>query len=270
MNDFSDLQGLVIDMDGVLWRGGKLLPGVKSTFATLRRLEIPFVLATNNASQTFEAVDARMSEIDIQLRPEEVLTSATGAAEFLRREVAEGSHVYAIGNPALHKALTSAGFRVEESSDGVEAVVVGIDWTLTWEKLAEAAYALEAGAYFLGTNPDMSFPTERGLSPGNGAILAALEAATGRTATMYGKPEPHLYTDALLRLATPADHTVALGDRLDTDILGGQRAGLSTALVLTGVTSAEELAKSKIRPDWVFEDLEELRRALPGTPYLQG
>ena len=149
-----------------------------------------------------------------------------------------------------------------ESGDDVIAVVVGMDWSLTWEKLAEANYALMSGAFFLGTNPDVSFPTERGLAPGNGAILAALETATGRKATIFGKPEPHLFLEALQRTETPASHTVAIGDRLETDILGGKRAGLPTALILTGVTTQEQAASSDIQPDWVFESMEELSREL--------
>ena len=108
----------------------------------------------------------------------------------------------------------------------------------------------------------MSFPTERGLAPGNGAILAALETATGREATMFGKPEPHLFLEALQRTETPAAHTVAIGDRLETDILGGKRAGLPTALVLTGVTTQKQVDSSDIQPDWIFEGLEELCREL--------
>ena len=263
MKRFSELQGLIFDMDGVLWRGGKPLPGIESTFSLLRRRGTPFVLATNNATQTFEEVRARMEAVGVSIQPHEVLTSAVGAASYLRKHVPEGSAVYAVGVPALRRALEQAGYLVQESSEGVAAVVVGMDWSLTWEKLAEACYALMDGAFFIGTNPDLTFPTERGLAPGNGAILAALEAATGREAIIFGKPEPHLFTEALQRIGTPITHTVAVGDRLETDILGGKRAGLPTALVLTGVTTAEQVASSDLQPDWIFEDLEELSRALP-------
>ncbi len=262
MDDFSELQGLIFDMDGVLWRGGKPLPGVGTTFSILREHDIPFVLATNNATQTFETVRSRMEEMGVAIQQDEVLTSAVGAASFLKQHVPVGSSIYVVGDPALSTALEEAGYLVQESSDDVRAVVVGMDWSLTWEKLAEANYALMSGAFFLGTNPDVTFPTERGLAPGNGAILAALETAAGRKATIFGKPEPHLFLEALKRLGTPATHTVAIGDRLETDILGGKRAGLPTALVLSGVATRDELAQSDIQPDWVFEDLEALSREL--------
>jgi 4-nitrophenyl phosphatase len=262
MKHFSKVQGLIFDMDGVLWRGGQPLPGVQRTFSLLRLRQIPFVLATNNATQTFDKVRARMESAKVAIEEHEVLTCAVGAASHLKQYVPEGSRVYAVGDPALFDALAESGFVVQESSDGVDAVVVGMDWSLTWEKLAEASYALMEGAFFLGTNPDVSFPTERGFAPGNGAILAALETATGREATIFGKPEPHLFSAALEMLGTPASHTVAVGDRLETDILGGKQAGLPTALMLTGATSAEDLASSDLEPEWVFEDLVELSQAL--------
>jgi len=262
MKKFSELQGLIFDMDGVLWRGGKPLPGIENTFSLLRERRIPFVLATNNATQTFDEVRSRMENVGVSVEQNEVLTSAVGAANFLKQHVPEASSIYAVGEQALRDALEEAGYFVKESSNNVAAVVVGMDWSLTWEKLAEANYALMNGAFFLGTNPDVSFPTERGLAPGNGAILAALETATGREATIFGKPEPHLFLEALRRINTSATHTVAIGDRLETDILGGKRAGLPTALVLTGVTTEDLLDQSDIQPDWVFRDLEELSSEL--------
>ena len=262
MKHFSEAQGLIFDMDGVLWRGGKPLPGIRSTFSLLRERQIPFVLATNNATQTFGQVRSRMENAGVEIFPNEVLTAAVGAASYLAQHVPAGSSLYVVGGVALRHALEEAGYQVMDSGDDVIAVVVGMDWSLTWEKLAEATYALMSGAFFLGTNPDVSFPTERGLAPGNGAILAALETATGRAATIFGKPEPHLFLEALQRTGTPATHTVAIGDRLETDILGGKRAGLPTALVLTGVTTRNQVDSSGIQPDWVFEGMEELSSEL--------
>ena len=262
MKDFSELQGLIFDMDGVLWRGGKPLPGLRATFSLLRKRQIPFVLATNNATQTYEEVRSRMENAGVTIQQNEVLTSAVGAAGYLQRHVPPGSSIFAIGGSALRDALEEAGYLVQESSEDVAAVVVGMDWDLTWEKLAEANYALMNGAFFLGTNPDVSFPTERGLAPGNGAILAALEATAGHKATIFGKPEPYLFLEALHRMETSATHTLAVGDRLETDILGGKRAEMPTALVLTGVTTKEQVAISDIQPDWIFADLLELSREM--------
>ena len=260
----KDLQGWVIDMDGVLWRGETPLPGLQEFFGLLRDRKLGFILATNNARQTAERVQAKLASFGVSIHPEQVLTSSVGAAAHLRSQLPEGSPVFAIGEQGLIEALEAAGFPVVPTAEGARAVVVGIDSELNWKKLAEAAYALQNGALFLGTNPDVSFPTERGEAPGNGATLAALTATTGRQPMVFGKPEPHLFRQALARLGTRPERTVALGDRLETDILGGSRAGLRTILVLTGVTSRSDLAGAEIQPDWVFEDLVELWRALQG------
>lgn len=262
MGELRDIDGFVIDMDGVLWRGAQLLPGVGEFFELLRARYLPFVLVTNNASQTPEEVRGKLDVFGIAVEQEEVLTTASGAAEYLLNQRPGGGRVYAIGEPALRQALTTAGFELVDQADDVDAVVVGIDFDLRWKQLERAAYALNKGAFFLGTNPDRSFPTEHGLAPGNGATLAALQAATGCEPTIYGKPEPHLFTDALKRMGTKAQRTLALGDRLETDILGGQQAGLETALLLTGVTDAEMLERSRIQPDWVFEDLTAVIEAI--------
>lgn len=262
MGKLSEIQGFVIDMDGVLWRGARLMPDVDAFFELLRARYLPFVLVTNNASQTAEEVRGKLDVFGISIEAKDVLTSASGSAEFLLEQKLDSPRVYVIGEPPLRESLKAAGFQISKRADGVSAVVVGIDFDLRWKHLEQAAYALENGAFFLGTNPDRSFPTEHGLAPGNGATLAALEAATGREPTIYGKPEPHLFTDALKRMGTRPERTLALGDRLETDILGGQRAGLNTALVLTGVTDAEMLERSRIQPDWVFEDLAAVTEAI--------
>lgn len=262
MADLSTIDGLVIDMDGVLWRGGRPLAGLEAFFTLLRARKLPFVLATNNATQTPERVRAKLHDFGVAVEPLEVLTSAAGAARFLREAQPRATRVYAIGEDGLRQALQAEGFEIADHADGVEAVVVGMDFSLKWESLEQAAYALNRGVYFLGTNPDRSFPTEYGLAPGNGATLAALQTATGREPVIYGKPEPHLFLHALDRTGTAAERTLAVGDRLETDVLGGQRAGLMTALVLTGVADSAELENSEVVPDWVFEDLAALTAAL--------
>jgi 4-nitrophenyl phosphatase len=129
---------------------------------------------------------------------------------------------------------------------------------LTWNKLATAALLIQAGATFIGTNPDLSFPTELGLVPGNGAQLAAIEVTTGVTPIVVGKPEPRMYEEAMRRLGARPETTAVLGDRLDTDIAGGVRTGLPTILVLSGITTEADLVSSPVRPDLVCKDIEEL------------
>ena len=238
------------------------LEGVPEFFALLRRHSVAFILVTNNASKSPELVQARMASMGVDIRPEEVLTSGQGAAAFLRGVLPEGAQIYVIGENHLREALSLAGFRPLDHGDSVEAVVVGLDAQLTWSKLTEATRAIAEGALFIGANPDPNIPVERGLEPGTGAILAALQAATGRSPTVVGKPEPHLFQEALKRLGSDPTKTWVVGDRLETDILGGQRAGLPTVLILTGVTRPSDLKDSDLQPDWVYPDLPALTAAL--------
>lgn len=267
MSDLSSIQALVIDLDGVIWRGETALPGAHEFFDMLDERKIPFVLATNNAATSPEQVSRRLELIGIQASTEDVLTSGLASAEFLRRELPPGASIYAIGENPLKTALAHAGFSLTQDANDARAVVVGLDRQMTWEQLAEAALAIQAGTLFLGTNPDVTFPIERGLVPGNGALLAALETATGVKAMIIGKPEPHLYLQAIARLQTEPKHSLVVGDRLETDILGGQRAGMMTALILTGVTQRHELASSPIQADYVFDDLPQLQRTMMGTSF---
>ncbi|UCF62543.1 MAG: HAD family hydrolase [Anaerolineaceae bacterium] len=264
MSDLSHIQALVIDLDGVVWRGQTALPGAIEFFEMLTKRKLPYVLATNNAATSPEQVNRRLDLMGIAASPEDVLTSGLASAEFLRQELPPRASIYAIGEDPLINALVKAGFSLAQDANDARAVVVGLDRQVSWEQLAEAALAIQAGALFLGTNPDVTFPVERGLVPGNGALLAALETATGVKPMIIGKPEPHLYLQAIAHLQTGPKHSLAVGDRLETDILGGQRAGMMTALILTGVTQREELLTSPIQPDFVFDDLHQLRHTLLG------
>ncbi len=257
MDRLPKIRGLIIDMDGVLWRGNEPLPGLHELFRAMRRLALPFVLATNNASASPSTVGEKLASMDVEIKHEEILGAAQATSAWLSQQQPAGTSVYVIGENALCEALSSAGYKLSTRSDGVHAVVVGFDREVNWSKLKEATLAIQEGALFVGTNPDPSFPFERGLAPGNGAVLAALEAATGIKPVIIGKPEAPLFEQALERVGSPPEKTLVLGDRLETDILGGARAGLLTGLLLTGVTKPEDLADSSIQPDLVFKDLPE-------------
>jgi 4-nitrophenyl phosphatase len=255
MDRFPKIRGMIIDMDGVLWRGKEPLSGMPELFSMMRRMTLPFVLATNNASASPASVQAKLAAMGVEISREEVLGSAEATVAWLSQRQAPGTSVYVIGEDALCDALAQAGFKLPTRSDGVRSVVVGIDREINWSKMTEAVLAIRAGALFVGTNPDPSFPFKRGLAPGNGAILAALQAASGVKPVIIGKPESPLFEQAMQRIGTAPEETLVLGDRLETDILGGKQAGLRTGLVLTGVTSQDDLADSPVQPDWVFDDL---------------
>ncbi len=258
------IQSLIIDMDGVLWRGAKPLPGVADFFNFLRARGIPFLLVTNNATRTAESLVERLGGMGVTVSPSQILTSAKAAALYLQRELPAGSHVLVVGEEGLLETLKTAGFSTEpaDSADGgrpAAAVVVGLDRQVTYQKLLAAASAIRGGARFIATNTDATFPAEQGLAPGAGAIVAAVQTATSVAPAVMGKPHRPMFDVALEILQTPPEQTAMLGDRLDTDILGAQGAGLATILVLTGVTTAEEARASTIRADWTFSDLIELR-----------
>jgi 4-nitrophenyl phosphatase len=257
------MRAAVIDMDGVLWEGNRPLPGLADFFEALRARQICFVLATNNASQTPEQYLAKLARMGVTVSRDEIFTSSLATALLLRERSPNGARVFAIGEDGLTQALSEAGFTLGGIyENGADYVVVGMDRGLTWDKLATATLNIRAGATFVGTNPDLTLPTERGLTHGNGAILAALQAATTARPIVIGKPEPTMYQQAMKRLGCEPAVTVGIGDRLDTDILGAVRAGLPSLLVLSGVSRREDLDKVDFRPTWVRQDIQEVAREL--------
>ncbi len=255
-----DLRGFIFDLDGVIYRGETALPGAREFLATLREASVPFVFLTNNSTTPPRLVAERLGRMGIPAAPHEVLTSAEATAAILADEM-PGCRVLVVGERGIWEALTAAGLVVVEGQDQAEAVVVGLDRECTYARLREAALAIRRGARFIATNTDRSLPTEDGFIPGAGALVGALEIATDVRARVIGKPSPDIFAQALRRLGTPAQATAVVGDRADTDIIGGQGAGLRTIALLTGAGTAEEFAALQPPPDWIFRDLLQLRRA---------
>jgi 4-nitrophenyl phosphatase len=245
-------------MDGVLWHGNKPLPGLHAFFAFLRERGIQFVLATNNSSRLAEQYAQKMAGFGVTVRPQDILTSSQATAAYLMTVATPGTRVYHIGEVGVARSLEHAGFVLSEY--GAEYVVVGWDRHLTWEKLATASLLIYGGAKLVSTNPDTSYPEERGIVPGNGAQVAALEVATGQKAQTIGKPEPLMYQEAMRRMGANAQETAVVGDRLETDVLGGVRAGISTILVLSGIGSQAQVDASPFKPDLVCSGIEALTK----------
>ena len=190
--------------------------------------------------------------------------SAQATASYMADHFREAAKVLVIGDTGLLTALKQAGFTLVKSAAEAEVVAVGMDPTVNWRRLAEATLAIRAGAAFIGTNPDTSFPNERGQVPGNGAILAALQAASGQEPLVIGKPDIHLYQQALDMMGVAVEKMLIVGDRLETDIQGGINLGAPTALILTGVTDEAMAKASDIKPTYVFKNLPELLVKLQG------
>lgn len=260
--DFSGVQGVISDMDGVLWRNLDPQPGLHEFFSLLHDRGIPYVLVTNNSSHTPQEYVTKLAGMGITTTSDHILNSAEAAANYVGSR-SPGARVYAIGGSGVTHALSAHGLSVTQSIDTQEAdyVVVGWDRELSWQKLATATRLIHRGAIPIGTNPDRTFPMEAGLAPGNGAQLAALEAATGVEPIVVGKPERLLYEQAMARMSTSPGATLMIGDRLDTDILGAAQLGMPTALVLTGISGRDALVRSPIRPTGVYDDLPALVHA---------
>jgi len=273
METFNNIRALIIDMDGVLWHGTQAMPGLVEFFQTLNDLDIRYILATNNASLTPEQYVTKLAKMGVTVNQKQILTSGMATAFYLSEKInPKETRVFVVGEdgatqPLLELGFTLTGLYEVNNSDkpeqkGADIVVCGKDETLSWAKLATASLNIRAGASFIGTNADTTLPTEHGVTHGNGAILAALEVATGVTPTIIGKPEPIIYQQALGLLGISPDETVALGDRLETDILGAVRTGIRSIMVLTGISSVADLQDSDYQPTWVMDDIRAVTKAL--------
>ncbi|MEW6179571.1 MAG: HAD-IIA family hydrolase [Chloroflexota bacterium] len=250
------IKALILDMDGVLWRGKQPIGDLASIFSKITALGLKYTFATNNAVGTIGQYVQKLRDFGVQVTPQQVINSPMAVAHHLKQMYPQGGSVFLIGEAGLVEALQETGF--SHSDDGVVAVVAGLDRQFTYEKLRKASLLIQKGIPFIGTNPDKTFPSPEGLTPGAGSILAAIETASGVSPQIMGKPYPHLFNLALQRMGTKPEETLVVGDRLDTDILGGQNTACKTALVLTGVTSLEEALAWQPQPDLIADSLASL------------
>lgn len=258
--DLGSIRAVLFDMDGVIYRGAQPLPGVNELLEFLGEHEIAYACITNNASRTPQQFAEKLRAMGLQIPADRIMTSSVATNVYLRSIAPRGTPVYAVGMDGLIQPLFGDGYFVLEEKTP-SYVVVGVDFEITYAKLRAACLAIRAGASFIGTNPDKTFPAEDGIVPGCGALLAALQAATDQKPMIIGKPEPGMFIAAMALLEAQAPTTLMIGDRYDTDILGAAGAGLRTAMVLTGVSSAADVEREPIKPDAIFADLPELLRA---------
>lgn len=256
----------VFDLDGVLFRGETVIPEAPPALARLRAQGKRLRFLTNNSTQARRVYAEKLSHLGMPCAAEEIVTSASATAAYLVQRGAAGRTVFVVGGPGLCEELERAGMRVRTVADppqgdrAIEIVAVGLDKAFRYETLLRAQQALLRGAEFLATNRDSQYPVEGGVIPGGGSIVAAIAAAAEREPLTIGKPERHSLEGILKETGVPASEAVLVGDRLDTDILCGNRVGVGTTLVLTGVNTREQAlaAPPDQRPDRILETLDAL------------
>lgn len=263
---------LFCDLDGVVYAGANAIPGAVEAInaATAQGVHVGYL--TNNASRTDAVVAEQLRAFGLDVAPSDIVTSPQAAVELLRGLVPDGSTVLVVGGDGLTTELESAGFRVTRSAeDSPAAVVQGFHPSVGWLDLAEASYALRGGGIpWIATNQDWTIPQTRGIAPGNGTLVSAVHIATGLLPIVAGKPERAIFDTAVARFGAKAP--LMVGDRLDTDILGANRAGIASATVLTGIDGPKQLlaAREEERPSFILADLGELHLPYPAVERAEG
>ncbi|CAN5198212.1 HAD hydrolase-like protein [soil metagenome] len=273
MSGRTPLDGVALvltDLDGVIYKGPNAIPyAVESINALHAAIRVAYI--TNNASRTDATVAAHLTDLGLHASAEDVVTSPQAAVTLLKELVPAGSTILVVGGDGLVDELTKAGFEVTRSAfDNPAAVIQGFAPDVSWTHLAEAAFALNGEGTsgdlpWVATNTDWTIPQARGTAPGNGTLVSAVHTAVGRLPVVAGKPEVPIFREAMTRFGTQA--AVMIGDRLDTDILGANRAGIPSILVLTGIDRAKQVlgAVPQERPTYIIEDLRQLHEPYPET-----
>ena len=248
----------LLDVDGVLVRDSEPIGGAAAALADLNDAG-RVLLLTNNSTRSRTQHAERLVRLGFGVRVDQVLSSSYLAAEYLR-DTHDLASVWVIGEDGLRDELVAAGHRLADRPEVADAVVVGMDRQITYDAIADGLRALRSGARFVAVNEDATFPTPNGVQPGAGAMVGALRGMGFSPGVVIGKPSPIAFDIALRRLDVAPERVVMIGDRLETDILGGRDAGLDTAFVLSGISTREEMDGLGIRPTWIAEDLAALVR----------
>lgn len=247
-------QGYLLDLDGTMYRGTERIDAGKRLVDRLAEAGIPYIFVTNNSSRRPDQVADKLKKMELRAEEKNIMTTSMATAKYIRKTYGRVK-VYAIGEIGLRDALEAEGLTLSEEQ--AEAVVIGLDREITYEKLAKACLFVRSGAVFLSTNADKAIPTERGMLPGNGSLTSVVAVSTGVDPVFIGKPEAVIMEQALEALGTSKQETLMVGDNYDTDIQAGIRAGLDTLIVFTGVTNKKELAEKAMQPTWQTESLDD-------------
>jgi 4-nitrophenyl phosphatase len=238
----SHIKALILDMDGVLWKADAPIGDLPAIFERIRQRGLKYVFATNNGTRTPQEYQEKLAELGVKIDAAQMVTSAMGVAFLLAKQFPKGTRVFVIGEEGVRAALKEKGFEIlnVENAQQAQVFVMGIDRSITFQKMMEATLLVRAGIPFYATNTDKTFPTPRGEIPGAGAWISVIVTASGVEPIVAGKPFPYLMELSLEKLGTTKAETLVVGDRLETDIAAGQAVGCPTALVLSGVSQRSE------------------------------
>ncbi|MFW5745814.1 MAG: HAD-IIA family hydrolase [Spirochaetota bacterium] len=253
--EFSAKAGFICDMDGVIYHGNRLLPGAERFVAWLKSNDKKFLFLTNSSERSPKELCQKLSRLGIEVGEEHFYTSALATAEFLAGQTHGGS-AYVIGEAGLINALYNAGITMNDVNP--DYVVVGESPSYSYAKIERAVRLVRSGARLVGTNPDVTGPGEDGIVPACGSLTAPVELATGSKAYYAGKPNPLMMRQAIKRLACRREESVIVGDRMDTDIVAGVESEIDTVLVLSGVTSRDDLVHFAYRPRVILDGVGEI------------
>ncbi|MBK9926955.1 MAG: HAD-IIA family hydrolase [Anaerolineales bacterium] len=256
----SHIKALIIDMDGVVWKGDTPIGDLAAIFNRIRERGLKFVFATNNSTKTSEQYVQRLAKFGVDVEPWQVITSSQAAAHAVAKKFAPGTKIFIIGEDGVQMALEEKGFEIVsiENAAQAQAVVMGIDRGVNFQKISEATLLIRSGIPFYVTNTDKTFPTPRGEIPGAGSWVSVITTATDVQPVIAGKPFPFLMDLSLEKLGVKKEDALVVGDRLETDIAAGQGVGCPTALVLSGVSTKEQADAWKPKIDVIADDLASL------------
>ena len=249
------IKNYLTDMDGVIVHGPALIPGAADFIQRLQTQDIPFLIVTNNSEYTPRDLQMRLSYLGLNVKPEEIFTSALATAQFLHSQSPNG-RAFVVGESGLTTALHDIGYTLTDQDP--EYVVLGETTTYSFQRITRAIRLINAGARLIATNPDVAGPGEGGIVPATGSLAALISAATGVRPYFVGKPNPLMMRTALRTLNAHSEESVMIGDRMDTDIVAGTESGLRTILVLTGVTTRDMVNRFPYRPTWIRESVAEI------------
>lgn len=259
MNNLSEKNIFLLDMDGTIYLGDELIDGAKKFLETIKNKGKRYIFLTNNSSKSKESYVEKLSRLGIEASAEEVFTSGEATTMYLKKEK-EGAKIYLLGTSALEAEFIQAGFVLEkERHKDIDYVVLGFDTTLTYEKLWAACEYIAEGVEYIATHPDFNCPLPNDkFMPDAGAMAALIEASTGKKPKVIGKPNKEVVESIALKYGLNKEDMVMVGDRLYTDIKTGENAGIASALVYSGETKEEDYKKSEIKADYVFNSIKDM------------